>query len=178
MSCTTLIVLISTRSLSPITQHVCLLPPGNEGNTEGERGEGSERVSAKINLQRLISLFELHLSYGAAASNHNSVNIQRMALYYLRLYVLFYLFALKFDVLMWDRVDTEEEGRMECEREKEERDGASERERERQLCQYKNGLFLSSVSIRCRACKYTWCAISLFINLPAALCKPFFFWVV
>ena len=77
---------------------------GNEGNSEGERGEGSERgsVSAKINLQRLISLFELHLSYGATASNHDSVNIQRMALYYLRLYVLFYylLFILKFDVLM------------------------------------------------------------------------------
>ena len=45
--------------------------------------------------------------------------------------------------------DTEEEGRTECEREKEENDRASERNRERQLCQYENGLFLSSVSIRC-----------------------------
>lgn len=40
-------------------------------------------MSAKLNLQHLISLFELHLSHGAATSNHDSVNIQLVAFYYL-----------------------------------------------------------------------------------------------
>lgn len=53
-----------------------------------ERG----KVPTKLNLQHLISLFELHLSHGAAASNHDSVNIQMVAFYYLILYVLFNLF--------------------------------------------------------------------------------------
>lgn len=64
-----------------------------KGGTEGEgtESEWGKRGSAKINLQYLISLFDLHLSHGAAASNQGSVNIQRVAFYHLRLYILFYL---------------------------------------------------------------------------------------
>lgn len=67
-------------------------------------------MSAKFNLQHLIWLFELYLSHCTAASNQVSVNILRVAFYYPRLYVLFYVFILKFYVNV--RLgDIEEDGR-------------------------------------------------------------------
>ena len=59
-----------------------------EGGRKSGRKEGRQ-TSAQFNLC-LISLFELHLRHGAAAFNQDLVNIQRVACYYLRLYVLFY----------------------------------------------------------------------------------------
>ena len=93
-------------------------------------GKEEECLSAKINLQYLISLFELHLSYGAAASNQDSVNIQRVVFYYLRLCVLFY-FILKYQVHVRSG-DTEVERRMKdkCEGRKE-RDRVGNKERGR-----------------------------------------------
>lgn len=49
----------------------CVIKPlgGRDEAQKRKRGRKRGRVCAKFNLQRLISLFELHLSHGAAAFN-------------------------------------------------------------------------------------------------------------
>lgn len=101
-----------------------------EGKGEWGVSEGG-RVSAKINLQHLISLFEFHLSHGAAASNHDSVNIQRVAFYYLR---LCFILLIYFQILCTHvRLrDIEEEGRIKdkCEGKKGKTQSVEQRARE------------------------------------------------
>lgn len=125
-------------------------------------------MSAKINLQYLISLFELHRSHEAAASNQDSVNIQRVAFYYLRLYIFFY-FILKYYVHV--RLgDIEEEGRMKDKCEEERKDTAARlvrlNEFQSDKCQYEKGSLWIPQSIKryWRSCKYLCCATLLFIN--------------
>lgn len=114
-----------------------------------ERG----KVSAKLNLQHLISLFELHLSHGAAASNHDLVNIQMVAFYYL--ICIIQLIYLEILCTHFGGHIGGYRGRIEDERLMSGRKTRDNVEQKETVWLHNKGPLWISVSIRCRrACKY------------------------